>query len=191
MRPKLPGLAAQLLLRCSPTSALPLGSQLGTALPPSPGQAARACQGCRRGPIPDFWDCCAQRDGMTHSLAASWEVPMNISQADGASKYLFPRVRQEQHIHKCYKETETKANQTWACQDEPKASLILLYPLAKRPVQALCPQAHSHTVGPGAEITPLPLDNFPSWRWISRKTQEHLPTSPRGTTFPRLVSRCS
>lgn len=48
---------------------------------------------------------------MTHSLAASWEVPMNISQADGASKYLFPRVKQEQHIHRCYKETE-KQKQT-------------------------------------------------------------------------------
>lgn len=30
---------------------------------------------------------------MTHSLAASWEVTVNINQAYGASKYLFSRVK--------------------------------------------------------------------------------------------------
>lgn len=106
-----PCAAAQLLLKVLSHPSSALGLQLGTVLPPCPQQAARACQGCRRGSVADFWDCCAQREGMTHSLAASWEVPMNINQADGASKYLFPRVKQEQHIHRCYKETE-KQKQT-------------------------------------------------------------------------------
>lgn len=41
---------------------------------------------------------------MTHSLAASWEVTISISQVYGASKYLFSRAKEEQHVHKWYKE---------------------------------------------------------------------------------------
>lgn len=96
---------------------------------------------------------------------------MNVSQADGASKYLFPRVQQEQHIHKCYKETEAKANQTWACQDEPKAPLTVLCPLATCPghvrVSALkLPATGQDLEFAGPEIAPVPLGNFPSQRWI-------------------------
>lgn len=45
-----------------------------------------SCWDCRIDSVSDFWDCCAQRDVMTHSLAASWEITINTSQVYGVSK---------------------------------------------------------------------------------------------------------
>lgn len=84
--------AAQLLLQVlsQPSSGLPAGHSSASLSP----AGSQGLPGLQDSPVPDSGDGCAQRDAVTHSLAASWEVPMNISQADGASKYLFPRVKQ-------------------------------------------------------------------------------------------------
>lgn len=95
---------------------------------------------------------------------------MNVSQADGASKYLFPRVQQEQHIHKCYKETE-KQKQTRPGPAKMSQRLLSLssvpWPHVLGRLSALkLPATGQDLEFAGPEIAPVPLGNFPSQRWV-------------------------